>query len=308
MRNYQSKYKEVTFTAPGETQIVELPRTALIRSLIVKLSGTLNVTVADATLSHEGVKNLAAKLEVVGNGKEQIKNYRGANCFDLAKVDYGTVPPSTEITVTVAGTPANFEIYYPINFGDVGSYRVTDTYLDARQFSSLDLRIVLGSVADLLTIGGATLAWSNLKAEVYVRSATRGEGNFGIAKESTIRSVVSASNTSFQIPLTVGNRIRRLFVKTLDGGDPQNDIINNLILRSGTNVFADAPWEYYRAQNKLDYEIETLDDGVIVVDMCTDGRKMEALPTEGFNQLDLELDVTVGAGTTIVEVIPMELL
>ncbi|MBR9706072.1 hypothetical protein GOV14_03495 [Candidatus Pacearchaeota archaeon] len=307
MQNYQVKDKEAVFQALGETQVIGLPRTALIRSMLIEITGTVTIATADATsLSDEGIKNILAKIEVVGNGREQIKNYRGANCFDLANYDYGTVPLKTEPGLTQAAH--TFSVLYPINFAVVDSFRTTDTYLDARVFSSLDLRLTLGSTADIFVVGSATFAYTNLIAKVHIRSATKGEGNFGVAKESTIRKSISASNTSEQIQLTVGNMVRRLFIKTMDAGDPQNDIINNVILKSGTNTFVDAPWEYFRSQNKLDAKIPTLPDGCIIVDLITDGRKMESLPTEGMNDLDLELDITKGAGTTIVEVIPMELL
>ncbi len=36
--------------------------------------------------------------------------------------------------------------------------------------------------------------------------------------------------------------------------------------------------------------------------------KSEALRTRNMSQLDLEMDVTVGGGTTLIEIVPMELL
>jgi len=308
MLNLQRKEREVNFNAISEKQSIQLPRNMLLRSILIKISGTVDITVADEALVDEAPHSFLTNIELVGNGKEVIKSYSGINAYLLSKYDYGTPPEETNSIATVAGTPDSFEFFIPVNLADIGSKNKADTYLRTSDYSSLELRLTLGAATDMFTSTGGTFAFSALKAEITVREADGLEGNLGIAKEHTTQAELTATSSAFQIPLNVGNRIRRLFIKATDAGDPQNDIINNIKVFSGANVFVDEPGWSVRQKNKMDYGLENLEDGVYIVDFITDGHKTEALPTIGMNNLFVEFDATIGGGTTFIQVIPMELL
>ncbi len=307
MLNYQRKDREINYNAISEKQSILLPQTALLRGVLLRVSGIVTLSIADATsLASRAPHSFVESIDVVGNGKEVIKSFSGANLKCLNDYDFGTPLEYTAPGLTQAAHP--FSVYYFINFADVASKKKADTYLRTEDYNSVELRVKLGGDLDMFVMGSSVAVWSALKVEVVLREATGLQGPLTINKEHTTTKEITSSSNSFRVELNTGNRIRRIFIIATDDGDPQNDIINNIKIHSGSHVFVDEPGWSTRQKNKVDYKLVALEDGVYMVDFITDGHKTESLPTLGMNNLFLECDVTVGGGTTFLEVIPMELI
>jgi len=292
----------------GTLKPFPLPRNLLYRSLTLRLSGDIVVGTAAGTANpQDAVQNFLRTIEIVGAGKEVIKSISGRMAFLLSQYDYRTAPQRSAPALTV-GTNA-FEVDIPINFAVINSRNPADTYLDSRVFPSLDLRVTLGALDDLITPAGTTtLAFSGVKIEIFARQASQGKGPFGYAKEHTRVVTISADNSAEQVLMAVGNPYRRIALMSTDAKVRQSDIINNIKLKSGVGVFADITDEFLQGQNKLDNQIETVEDGFYILDLITDGMKSESLRTKGMSQLEMELNVTKGSGTTLIEVCPMEMI
>ena len=113
-------------------------------------------------------------------------------------------------------------------------------------------------------------------------------------------------------------------INTTDAGVDQGDIINEIRLQSGSVVFytMDATMlqkisvqrlGLQRGFNGLTYDDMRLSndndfDGWYNVDLVTDGFLSEAIDTLGFSEFTMELDVTLGAGATNLNVYPSTLI
>jgi hypothetical protein len=121
---------------------------------------------------------------------------------------------------------------------------------------------------------------------------------------------------------------RGFLMEFTDGGQDQPDILNNFKMVSGSTVFADVhaqddvlpQWEdirkgtvpsYDDADNAYD-DLRRSDDsrleGWYFYDHVTDGFLTEGIDTLGFSEFKLSLDVSKGAGTTKVTVVPLQVI
>lgn len=318
--------KVVTF-ASGQQQTVDLSRGLVARYYSLRLKGQPTLTAPNNTLA----KTLAgdewaviAKLELIENGSQVIRSLSGEQLWWLNYFMFG-VPPQITPAIGDASTanPA-FDSVLLLPMWMFNSVRPMDTALDTSKLSDHKLRITWGTFA---SINGDASAWTaepSLEID-SCESAFLKDSEFSLQTVYGITQTIANDDPKLQIYLSTGDWYRAFLINTKDAGVDEGDILNNLKLKSGTTVFYDKAatkiqQEYYLTRgihrpipgsvaagvyDALRRSAKSSLDGWYFVDLLTDGRLSESINTKAFSEFYLEADVSVGAGTTIMEIIPI---
>jgi len=323
------KRKQGTVAYEGNTKVpMSLGRGMVYRELYLRLYGQPTI---DTT------KNLAAstlrgdewaciqRIDLIANNTDVLKSLSGNALWWLNFFLYGRPP---RITATLGdGSTASpaFDSVLVLPLWMPRSIRPIDTALDARNLSDLKIEITWGTYA---SINADASAWTvEPKLDVYSLESFNVKGPFSQWRVYTIEKEVTATNTQFTIDLPVGPMYRGFMVNTTDTAKDDGSILNNLKVLSGTTVYADLCEEVLeQAEMERNQTMRYWDDGGGVYDPlrrgttynnldgwyfydhCTDGYLTESIDTLGFSEFKLELDVTVGSGTTKVFVYPQQVI
>jgi len=306
----------------------DLGRGFVYREIYLRLTGAATITAGNnsaANTARGDEWGVVKRIDLVANNTDVIKSISGNVLWWLNYFLYSQQP---HVTPTIGDeTTANpaFDSTLILPLWMPKSVRPIDTALDARQLSDLKTEITWGTYTD---INSAATAWTTEpKIDVHSLESFGIGGAFSQWRVYEIEKTITASTSRFQVKLPVGNMFRGFLINTTDDGVDANDILNNFKWKSGTNVFADQPAKvlqqahalrealprelggqtsdaYFKHRRSDDNNVE----GWYYYDHVTDGLNSEAVDTAGFSEIELELDVTVGAGTTKIYVIPMEIV
>lgn len=306
----------------------DLARGYVYRELYLRLRGAPTLTNANnsrANTARGDEWGVVKRIDIIANNTDVIKSISGTALWALNYFMYQTIPP---ITPTLADeTTANpaFDSTLILPFWMPNSVRPIDTALDARRLSDLKIEVTWGTFTD---VNSAASAWTTQPSlDVHSLESFGVSGGFSQWRVYEIEETITASTPRFQIKLPVGNMYRGFLINTTDGGADANDILNNFKWKSNTNVYSDQPAKvlqqsnwirtglpreqggeasdiYQSMQRSGDHNIE----GWYWYDHVTDGLLSESIDSVGFSQLELELDVSVGAGETKIYVYPMEIV
>lgn len=289
-----------------------LPKRYLYHQIFLRLSGTLTIAVADATSVLDAAPaSLIKDIKITANGKTVIKSIDGATLYKINAIKHATLAPLTAPAVGV-GDHA-FSCLIALDLVDLLGKVPLDTMFNSNGLSTLDLSVTWGDAEDLVVIGGATLTWG----VTPTLSVTSIESFGDIEPKQQLilnteyvaaDSEVIATTDKHQIVLATGNFFRTLILKATDAGVPENNIINNITLKSGNEVFMNIPGVNLREQNKGKYKLETMPAGFYVIDFAKYGSLADLLDATNMDSLKLELNVTKGAGETRVRVVAQEFI
>lgn len=322
------RYQKTLDFSAGNKVNEDLGRGMIYRELALRLSGTATIAMANNTAAK--VKRgdewaLVSRIDIIANGTDVIKSISGNALWWMNYFMFGRRPRITPALVDASANNPAFDSMLILPFWMPRSLRPFDTALDARRLSDLKIEVTWGAVTDL---NGDCSAISSGKLEVYsLESFNAPNAAFSTWRTNTIERTISASADALQISLPVGPIYRGFLINTTDASADANDILNNFKLKSGTTVFADLPANVLRdwygmrngveekiydrvAETSMNLRVGNNNDvgGWYMYDHVTDGRLSEGIDTLGFAEFEIELDVTVGAGTTKVYVIPQTII
>jgi len=256
---------------------------------------------ASGAVLQDAVQRLVPEIRVIGNNVTQLYRRDARTAYHLNCLDYGTPFLQTDPASgdEQADTPINFivAIDFQNNIGCVPQ----DSYLDATNFSSLDL---------LITFADPTVMFS----AAFDRTATLTGWMYSIVEQTTqpapkvmrfqdfIAQEITATNPNFETPINIGNEIYQRFVLvTHDAGVRVNTILNSHNVISGEKYFHrqriprivdwDFQWDVH--------DVDTNFEGVNPIFLTELGRINTGLMTSDVNSCKIITDVTVGAGTTM---------
>jgi len=272
---------------------------------------------------------IVKKIELIANNTQVIRSLSGNDLWWLNFFQFGTPPPVTPAIGDGATENVPFESTLVIPLWMPRSVKPMTTALDARQLSDLKLEITWGDYAD---INAAATAWTTEPTiEVNSLECFNVRGAFSQWRIFTIEKEIAASSSQFQIDIPVGPLYRGFMLGFTDAGKDSGDILNNFKIVSGSTVFADIP---ERLLEQVDGHIRSgiphyfdggagaagvydslrrgttynSKEGLYFYDHVTDGYMTEAIDTLGFSEFKVELDVTVGVGTTKIFVLPLQIV
>jgi hypothetical protein len=325
MKPLQRELGTITFAA-SQQRTLELPRNYAYRAISLRLVANLTWTQTTAGVVKDSAPaQLIRNITIRANGRDVIKSnsmeyFHRSNCYE-----YGVRPRVTTIAATTAATAQSVEVCAVIPFEMWRSLKPIDTLLDSSGMATLDMLVDWGTGANIfggnyvgtVTVNSATLYVASIES-VGVPPGTK----FITHKEYAIESLISAATTRYQINLPVSNLYRGFWLKTVSDDVNVNTILNNIQLKSGTEVYVNRLAPFLQADNRVDYNMEVPNStgtapaevanrnlpGWYFVEFVRDGRLTESLNTQRLSSLEFILDVNHPGTTDRVTIYPVELI
>lgn len=259
------------------------------------------------------------KIEIIANGTDVVKSITGTELRIMNAIWNSTMPNVSPLLADGATANVACDSTLLLPFMMPRAIKPIDTLLDSSVMSNLEIAVTWGTYTD---INASATGWvTNPTLEVNSDESFGQEGSaFSNWRLFAIKEDITATNPQLQINLPVNAVYRGFTLIMLDGGVESAAILNNFRWKSGTNVFADATagvlnaeWtdkiglDRYRADNTFK-SVQSVLGGIYHYDHIDDGYLSEAIDTLGYSEHHLELDVTVGAGTTQLIVIPWQII
>jgi hypothetical protein len=307
------KQNIVTFSASNIIS-EKLSRGMVYRELMLRLRGSPTVSSTDNTSAKTKLGdfwNVIRSLKIIANHTEVLKHVRGRDIWAMNYKWFGMKPEKTSTLGDGETANPSIDETLILPFWMPRSAKPIDTALDAKQLSGLDVEVEWGDYTD---VNGDASGWEKEPSlQVYSLESFNISGPFSQWRLYPIEDEVTSDNPEFQVNLPVGPMYRGFTIFATDGGALAGDIINNIKLRSGSTVFEDINSHvantWFPLRNGCEYNPSMQSDdydqaGVYYIDHVTDGYNSEAIDTLGFSEFTLELDVSVGSGTTKVVIYP----
>lgn len=319
------KQKTIAFSANNKVP-ESLSRGMVYRELYLRLQGAPTLTNTNNTQAKtlQGDEwACISRLDLVCNTTDVIRSFSANALWWLNYYFYGNTPFITSDLGDGATANVPFDSTLILPLWMPQSTRPIDTALDARNLSDLKLEVTWGTYT---SINADASAWTTEPSlEVYSLESFNVQGPFNQCRINCIEKTITATSSQFQISLPVGPMYRGFLLNFTDAGADDGTILNNLKIKSGTTVFADvtesvlaqvsrqrhgaplvhntgANVNYLETRRGTTYNSHA---GWYLYDHVTDGYLSECIDTLGFSEFELELDVTVGSGTTKVFVYPI---
>jgi hypothetical protein len=288
----------------------------LATGLTFRLSGNLDLTTSSAgTTVTSGnlafVRSLSIETDkhgILAQGLDGIMLNR-INLFE-----YGTAPESTNIAANTTGTPvfnSTFRFPFELKWGNAKEgLRPYDTILDML-LSRLTIKVQLGIVTDFITGGTYTGTFAATAANLDISGRVVDQPIISPPDQSMLpafqRSLdvlkfpITATATGFRISLPYGDRIyNRIYIaqrNTSTLAELATVVVATGLIGvavNGNYVMDPTPWAEIAAENKDEYQIETMPTGFICLDFGRTNRIPDWLNvnTRQNGTLELVVDVT----------------
>ena len=329
MKLLERRLGSLTYSA-GATSTMQLPRNYPYRRLSFHLDG--NVTIAAAasagTPKDSCPAQLVSNITIRANGRDVIKSMDLETLHRLNESRYGVRPFINSLPSGYAAVTQDVDVHAFLDFKMWDSIRPIDTLLQSAGLATLELIVTWGNPDDIMTdaFTGGTGVSVDSGTTLYVASeeyvGAPADMNFSVNKEFQIRSIVNAANDNHQIILPVGNMYRSILIKTISDGVNVNTILDNIQIKSGTEVFKNIRAVQLQMENRMDmglqlpnandtvnryYQEGTL-AGYYLLEFVRDGRLTESLDARRLSNLELELDVNNPGTNDFIDVYPVELI
>jgi len=311
---------------------MSLSRGMIFRELYLKLTG--NVTPVNAAGNSQALTligdewGIVKRIDLIANNTDVLRSISGNQLWWLNYFMYGVPPDVTPVLGDDTAVAVPFISHLILPLWMPRSLRPMDTALDARELSDLKIEVTWGTFTDIQA--AATAFAVDPVLEVHSLESFGAKGPFSQWRVYAIEKEITATNAQFQVQLPVGPMYRGFLMNFTDAGKDDNAVLNNFKIKSGTTVFADIPALLLQECDRLRMSCSRFwDDDQIGVqrydglrrgttynnlegwffyDHVTDGYLSESIDTLGFSEFELELDVTIGAGTTKVFILPLQII
>lgn len=277
--------------AENETKILAIPRVNAIRWIdLAFFVESVEDNTADPTEIQDTILHIIKKIRLVVDGDENKINIDGRKAFFLEKLEKGVEPYTNKDDDHAQNTTITWRVNLRIDFA-VNRLNELDTraLLPARLFSKLDLEIDWGDKDDMYSAqaSGITLTAANSGCKVHIREVIDTENKVAFAKgqsgegfidyrETTATTDVDATHSNLTDD-TLEHTVKpspRIITKQLvltkdSGGVRQDDTIDKIRLedtRGAGKVVVDWDWPELNRYTKSEYQIESLDAGIALMD------------------------------------------
>ena len=297
----------------------DLGRGADIESVMIRITGTANVTTAGTAVRAMAPTQLLKRIELIADGKNTICSAPGWFLTKGQKrAQTGYMLPPTAATIAAYSVEMNAILDQAL----IDGIRPKDSNLRTAGMSLLQLRLTTGALTDLFTgtpAGSMTVFQCEIVTVETIEQPDE-KGNITrplyLQKRSYQDIAISASNANQQVILPVGNALRGVTILATINGEPSNAVVNNVTLASGVDVRVNIPGPALQRLGAMDYEpvgmmsnatawaaASMLPTGMYEVDLMRNGAQdvkvTDAWDLSRASEAKLVLDVTGGAGYQI---------
>jgi len=257
--------------------------------LILRLNIVLTNTTGTDAIS-EGELNLLKALTLKTSMGEII--YNAVPGRPLYRIDeYKTGTPG--VKDAISATAGTFRVQYNLWLIDPLLVRPEDFLLNTIRYNRIQLDLLIGTVADLLTTVGDSVI--TVTADLYaerIRGVLDPKVSPVEYSEIYVPSPVNpASQTYCDIERSQDLAIKRMIIfaqnsATLGSpftGTPADTIIDKIGFDTDRGELLNKVfWRMLNSQCKLDYRLASSQTGIVVIDFCRDGSKMSSVSGGGF--------------------------
>ncbi len=285
------------------------------QSIKIRLTGTLTVGVAIATILEDSPLGLLRSVDLILAGGQPLRSKDARATFRLNQIQHGTQPRITAPSGAIGASTFSVEFYIDLWQPDLLGGLPKAFWLDADFLSSLELVFQVGDAPDVATAGGGgTVALSAVTIGVDVVEAIDFGGELSRMQEiRQVVRVVTATGTLDLDPFTGGGVIYRGFLihATSGNADPNraagdDTIIGDVSLLVPSRRIYDAiPWERIRGETKRVYQLETITGGWGLVDFAKEHNLAQVLDTIGEQNVQMRLAINAAPANSIVQVYPL---
>ncbi len=307
--------RAIASTELGTPIRVPVPFGGTLARILIRLTGTLTVTVAAATSVNEDAPyGLIRDCQVVVNGGKTIRAHPARFVQRWNQIQLGTGKRVTAPSGSVGSTAfvAEWEIdFSQYDLKGLEHYFVQDT----RVTTGLDLIFQVGDANDIALAGGATLALSALQLSIQPEEIAGLGGYASEMQFQRLPRVISSVGHLVINDLPALGEIYRAFVLHTTSHatitDPirqpgDDTIIGDVTLRGGVRThYSATPWEQIRADNKGIFGIETMFAGWAVLDFARLHDLTQLLRTRSTRQLTLDLNIAAAPANANLEIYPI---
>ena len=313
-RNQRHYVGQIPFVENG-TSSIDIPRGFMLRSIDLKLAGTVTVGVANGTaVADDAPQRLIRRIELIADGRDTIKAITGAQ-LKYHNMFYLKEAPEATVSGFVIGAQT-FTGFLTLQLEQPLSIKAIDTLLDTRRHETIQLKITWGTGSDIIDPAATTtFVFSNVTLDVAVYETTEpSDVLFSQHRDYYISRQITATTSDFDISIPVGNIIRSIMLRchtTTAGILALSDTLVNRVSLIADNAFFPINrmlWYMVQERNNLDYEADGSPQGVALLDFSEDGRISAALQTADIADLKLRLDVTASGATDYVEAVIKEIV
>lgn len=294
-----------------------MPLGTTVSRYLVRLTGTLTVGVAAATILEDSPYGFILNQDTILNGSFPLHSSDGRGYFFLNRIQQQT-PPRTTAPLAAVGA-SNFVAEYTLDFGQLDLVPPLDSafWNDTRLLSRLELVFNFGAAADVATLGGGgTVALSNLLIQIFSEEIADVGGPASRMQLSRLQqAIVATGDLDIQLP-ALGPAYRWLLLHYTSGNaspiraTSDDTILNNISL-IGDNVvrhFDQLPYQPGRADNKLLYHVETMPAGWLALDFARSRTLRDILLTNRTRQLILRQNIAAAPANSFVQIYPVNAL
>ncbi len=292
-----------------------MPFGGTVARYLIRLTGTLTVGVAVATVLEDSPYGLIRDLQVVINGGKTIRAHPARFIQFLNFIQHGTGKRVTAPGGAIGAT--NFMAEWEIDFSQYDLRGLEHYFVqDTRATTGLDLVFQVGDANDVATPGGGgTVALSNLVMTIQPEELA---GLGGYASRIEIARMPRLSGGIGRLVINdipaLGQIYRAIVLHTVSHAtltDPirqtgDDTIITDVTLRAGVRTHYDAtPWQAIQADNKGIFHVETWRPGWAVLDFARNKDLTQLLRTRATRQLTLDLNIGAAPANGNLEIYPI---
>ena len=293
----------------GTTQILDIPRDRICKSIDLQGDFSLVVTTASATsgtVTAQNAVRLVDQIRVVGNGVTTLFQMSGQDLYNQNAIDSGVLNEIANVATFTAGTKT-LSFFMTIPFENQLGANPVDTRLNCASFQSLTLEITWTNafVGSLVTNDNVT---TNAIANTFGITPTMHESifpakpNFMRFQETTDVSITATTaNLDQNINVSKTAIYQRLGFRSTQLADgarqPVSTNLNAMSVITGANVnhVATLPFDQLRNQNRLQSGITALTAGYAWLPLTESGMISTGLRTADTNTAITRMDVTTGS-------------
>lgn len=314
LRNFFTKIGDMTLAENGLISL-DIPRKDFLRELYLRLTLVVTITTAGpgATFLRAPAEFLK-NIQLIGDGKDVIKSISGRALMMKNYFQYGVFPRYTKPAVT--GTMTMYlNLVLPLAMPR--AVREIDTLLPTGKYTMLQLRVLCGTYLSIFGTAPTTAAFTSGNLEVLAHWGLNVQKKpyvFSMYKEGYIEKLVAGTTAGLQVDLPIGNVYRGFLIESEADGEDVSTINTGLIqLFSGSTLFGSFPYYTFKddicvKQGALETPPAGYDAGWIYLDLCPEGRLVDAIDSSKISDLHFLMDVTHIGTTDYLRVFPDELI
>jgi hypothetical protein len=310
--------KVAAITAPPDNtpQRVPIPLGATLQTIVLRLTGTLTVGTAAATVLPDSPLGYLKQVDLILGGSFPLRSLDGRALFLRNTLQRFTAPRRSAPSGSVGSSNFLAEVYLDLWQPDLLPPLARAFWLDTRFLSRVDLVVNVGEARDIATPGGSgTVTISNVNIDVIVEEVPDAGGLLSRMQElrAVVRQVTATGRLALDPFAGAGVTYRGFLVNARSGnadpnrGTDDDTIISAVALRDsrGRRWVDDQPWETLRSQTKTTYALETMPNGWALVDFAPSQTLEDLLVTRGLQNVQMELVIGAAPANAWVQVYPL---